>query len=97
MTKIMDWEYVTRRLKKANLSCSSVDLSISKMKEIDALRNEKNALILAHYYQILPVQLLADFTGDSLALAEKSSKITDQKLIFASRNSFLHKASGILI
>ena len=45
-------------------------------KEIDRLRKEKNALILAHYYQISEIQDIADFVGDSLALAQWASKTT---------------------
>ncbi len=40
-----------------------------KLEEIDRIRNEKRAVILAHYYQIPPIQLIADKAGDSLTLA----------------------------
>lgn len=47
------------------------------MKEaIDRLRKEKNAVILAHYYQTGDIQDIADFVGDSLALAQWAAKTT---------------------
>jgi len=44
--------------------------------EINRLRKEKNAIILAHYYQMGDIQDIADFVGDSLALAQWASKTT---------------------
>ena len=43
--------------------------------EIKRLKAEKNAVILAHYYQEDEIQALADFVGDSLALAQKASEL----------------------
>ena len=44
--------------------------------EINRLRKEKNAVILAHYYQIAAIQDIADCVGDSLALAQWAAKTT---------------------
>ncbi|MDR1161672.1 MAG: quinolinate synthase NadA [Tannerellaceae bacterium] len=44
--------------------------------EINKLRKEKNALILAHYYQTGDIQDIADFVGDSLALAQWAAEAT---------------------
>ena len=47
---------------------------IDLRKEIDRLRKDKNAVILAHYYQSGDLQDIADFVGDSLALAQWASR-----------------------
>ena len=41
------------------------------IREIKRLKSEKNAVILAHYYTIGDIQDIADFVGDSLALAQR--------------------------
>lgn len=46
------------------------------IERINNLRNEKNAIILAHYYQDADIQNIADYVGDSLALAQWATKTT---------------------
>ena len=53
-----------------------IDKSVDLKEAIDKLRKEKNAIILAHYYQTGDVQDIADYVGDSLALAQWASKTT---------------------
>lgn len=56
----------------SNLNSKEVNLK----EAIDLLRKEKNAIILAHYYQTGEIQDIADFVGDSLALAQWAAKTT---------------------
>ncbi len=50
---------------------------------INELRRRKNAIILAHYYQIPEIQDIADFVGDSLALAKQAAKTNADIIVFA--------------
>ena len=58
-------------------------LNINILQEIERLRKDKNAIILAHYYQIPEIQDLADYVGDSLGLAREAAKTDAQMIVFA--------------
>ena len=49
---------------------------------IDRLRKEKNAIILAHYYQTADIQDIADFVGDSLELSRKAAETDADVIVF---------------
>ena len=51
--------------------------------EIKRLKAEKNAIILAHYYQTGDIQDIADFVGDSLALSQKAASNNADIILFA--------------
>src|SRR6266853_10957 len=50
--------------------------------EISRLKRELNAVILAHYYQESEIQDVADFVGDSLALAQQAAKTQADVIVF---------------
>ena len=52
--------------------------------EILRLKKERNAVLLAHYYQEDAIQDLADYLGDSLYLAQQAAKVTADVIVFAS-------------
>src|SRR5437763_15950500 len=52
------------------------------VQQIKQLKQQKNATILAHYYQDGDIQELADFTGDSLKLARAATTVKTDTIVF---------------
>jgi quinolinate synthase len=61
---------------------ASIDPALDLLVEIQRLRRDRNAVILAHYYQEPEIQDLADFVGDSLQLSQQAAKTSADVILF---------------
>src|ERR1043165_6043032 len=60
-----------------------LDPTLDLFSEIERLKKEKNAVLLAHYYQEPDIQDVADYIGDSLGLAQQAAKTDASMIVFA--------------
>ena len=70
-------------LTKKGYLAIDVDPTMDYVAEINRLKKEKNAIILAHYYQESEIQDIADYIGDSLQLAQQAARTDADLIVFA--------------
>jgi quinolinate synthase len=73
----------TAEMKEKGFLDVDIDPTLDLFEEIEKLKKEKNAIVLAHYYQEPDIQDIADYIGDSLGLAQQALHTNADVIVFA--------------